>query len=1676
MKNLKKVLSFVLVLVLVLSVMPKNVAIAAQDPTVTEAQTSSSYEPWAHGYRFVDILNWTPETDDYSEELVAKVPLQERIGTFAATQANTDLSDESRLYVISSSNYRNTDTSNGPWNAGMAYDEFGYNLFKFWQYADMTGSGGRPTSEIDEETKAYIGSFEYGTIAIPQASATNAAHMNGVLSLAEYFTPRVPQITEEWLYQAEDGSFPYAQKLIDIMNYYGFDGYFINQEEDIPSAYVPMFRDMLKWMTEQGAYIQWYDSIGDGGSIAYQNRFNDYNDGWIWNEEDGRVSDSIFLNYWYRTDYLKNSKAHAEALGLDPYEVVYMGVEGGQWKFGTDIESKYNAVDENGKPYTSFAVWGSDWYQDQYDKADNNRYKTEYQWDVEERERMYFTSASENAGEYSVGEITRDDVGAGTINFQGFSKYVVEKSVISGSVFDSNFSTGHGMQYFRNGEVSRDMEWSNLNLQSILPTWQWWMQTEGESLTLEMDWDYGPEFTRHQGAFPYTQVGAYDGGNSIAVYGSLADTHRINLYKTELDVTSGTQIALTYHKTSASDASQIGIAVTFQADEGTETVVLPIEGSGAQTGWTTGTVDLSDYAGKVIAAIGVELSTAEAIDDYQINLGYLQVTDGSDHTPAAPTGVKLEKIFDTTGELQLCWNIADYSQVINYHIYAVYADGSRRFVGGAYAENYYIQNLEDRENITALEIRAVGIDGSESASTTVSLTNSGISNVKALSTGNQLVVTWDGGEAEVELAYWYSQKEAPAAKTGNGTVTFDIDVEDGEDYILTLTNASGFVNYFGDLADTVCAPYDGEPRMYETGIYDFTTPAQGDWQTLTMVVNGSERTYSRFGTGVMERIDVGSTGVSTVTITLEDIYGNVSTAKTFIFVEGLLADLDQPLTEAMFPDDALREAIEDVAGSTLRDVMDFTGAMDLSGRGISDLTGLSILTGVTELDLSGNDITALTAAMIPSTLTKLTLGDCDGLTSINLNNVTKLELVLGDLPALTDLSAVGFGAFDLNLTGCPELRNLYLNGSQLTTLDITANTKLRNFCIDHSQIGTLKAADAAAYTDAYYWVWTGAKLDLTDKTEAGKLASGMKAYFDSADLAEEIATEETVLAALGNWYSYTGNTRIADLGGAGVVTKIEYYNIYASIYGDAYSLRNATISISDDGENFTKVMDHTSDGYQNDNTIALPEGTKAHYVKIESNDGFYIRNVNVKGYAIAPTGFYYGGQQPAMEKDDMETLVVEDDGTTHQLKDILTAWYKSAHTIASGTHGEELMDADWIDMDYLTVQAVMPTGVKVVITDGEGNVYQYPTDGPVLGNIETEKLNVSAETVYTANEYDGEEGYRMFDGSTTSKWCGSESGNWLVFQLDEARVLGQWYTLHAGAEGAGMITAAFRLQVLNPDVMAEEEYLALDESGKRAVAGNADNWIDLSVVTGNTENEVTTEVDYDGLKNAQVYRFVVDEPAQPDGNSWGALRVYEMELYAYEGELGADINGLFQADNAGTYGVSFQKAGSELAATTVTVDHAYGEWTQTNTPASCEEPATYERTCENCGHLDTKTVENEHQWDAGVVTEPSCTEGGYTTYTCTVCGQTHIGQETEALGHDYDSVVVKPTKTEKGYTEHTCKRCGDTYRDNFTNPTGPVDPESPATGDTFSELWIPAMIIALMGAVAVLVVGKKRLF
>ncbi len=170
--------------------------------------------------------------------------------------------------------------------------------------------------------------------------------------------------------------------------------------------------------------------------------------------------------------------------------------------------------------------------------------------------------------------------------------------------------------------------------------------------------------------------------------------------------------------------------------------------------------------------------------------------------------------------------------------------------------------------------------------------------------------------------------------------------------------------------------------------------------------------------------------------------------------------------------------------------------------------------------------------------------------------------------------------------------------------------------------------------------------------------------------------------------------------------------------------------------------------------------------------------------------------------------------------------------------------------------------------------------------------------------------------------------------------------------------------------------------------------------------------------------------------------------------------------------------------------HQLGEWVEYIAP-TCEGDGVDAKFCSLC----EKAVEFRrganaigHDHDS-VVTDPTCTEKGYTTHTCH-CGDTYVDSYVNALGHDavqhsakdatctesgwsaYDTcnrcdytsyveipakghdhktVVTTPTCTEKGYTTHTC-HCGDTYVDSYVNALGHAKVQHSAKAPTCTEV------------------------
>ena len=98
-------------------------------------------------------------------------------------------------------------------------------------------------------------------------------------------------------------------------------------------------------------------------------------------------------------------------------------------------------------------------------------------------------------------------------------------------------------------------------------------------------------------------------------------------------------------------------------------------------------------------------------------------------------------------------------------------------------------------------------------------------------------------------------------------------------------------------------------------------------------------------------------------------------------------------------------------------------------------------------------------------------------------------------------------------------------------------------------------------------------------------------------------------------------------------------------------------------------------------------------------------------------------------------------------------------------------------------------------------------------------------------------------------------------------------------------------------------------------------------------------------------------------------------------------------------------------------------------------------------------IGHEHRYEA-VVMAPTCTEQGYTTYTCR-CGESYTADYVDALGHAWGDwiVIQEPTTTEDGVEEHTCTRCGRSEQRSIAKLENPFNDVAP--GSFFYEpvMW-----------------------
>ena len=150
-----------------------------------------------------------------------------------------------------------------------------------------------------------------------------------------------------------------------------------------------------------------------------------------------------------------------------------------------------------------------------------------------------------------------------------------------------------------------------------------------------------------------------------------------------------------------------------------------------------------------------------------MNIGELKVTDGENHTPDAPAGLKIREAYDSKGWCSPgIWR--NYDNIDQYNVYANLSDGRRICMGGIYDNVYYVKNTFGTDIVT-MEVTAVGKDGTESAPATIEFAyNENVSNIQVEETldGNNCLLTRKPGYLDVS----WENPNVDYASPGDGTV------------------------------------------------------------------------------------------------------------------------------------------------------------------------------------------------------------------------------------------------------------------------------------------------------------------------------------------------------------------------------------------------------------------------------------------------------------------------------------------------------------------------------------------------------------------------------------------------------------------------------------------------------------------------------------------------------------------------------------------------------------------------------------------------------------------------------------------------------------------------------------------------------------------------------------------
>ena len=631
------------------------------------AGTQLPGQPYASYWFPSTILDWDPATDPDAPFNRGSVPLSPRMSvSYLNVNPHAHL-NEGRVQALVAF----APTSFNPSQGAPTSDYYALN---YWQYIDTLVFWG--------------GSAGEGLILAPNPTVIDAGHRNGVPVLGNVYLPPTAfggQI--QWVrdfVQRDGATFPVADKMIEAAEYYGFDGWFINQETAGGNAQLATdMRDMLEYFHAHSSLkIVWYDSMTQTGAISYQNALTAQNQMFF---QDGPtvVSDAMFLNFNWTAAGLQNSATLAGSLGRSAYDL-NAGIDVESNGYNTNVN--WNAVFPEGSPHvTSIGFYRPEWT---YNSSTS-------QSDFYTRDNKFWVGPNHDPSNTQT-----------TANWKGVANYIPANTPTETLPFYTNFNTGQGSLYAIDGQILATSEWNNLSVQDVLPTFRWIVYSEGTPLVPTLDWS-----------------DAYWGGTSLLISGTLDAGNDLLLYETQVQLTSATKLEIVYKSGQPVGPTHMLVGVAFADNPATFEFLNVGDSTGAD--WTSVQLDLSQDAGRILGAIALRVLAGATPEPYSMRIGRLALS--VDKTPPQPpTDVAVlsqNEMSADTATARIAWT-ASPSPVNSYNVLQRHADGNVSWLGGTPNTAYFVGNLvrDAGESTSTIEVEAVSPEFVRSTAATATMT------------------------------------------------------------------------------------------------------------------------------------------------------------------------------------------------------------------------------------------------------------------------------------------------------------------------------------------------------------------------------------------------------------------------------------------------------------------------------------------------------------------------------------------------------------------------------------------------------------------------------------------------------------------------------------------------------------------------------------------------------------------------------------------------------------------------------------------------------------------------------------------------------------------------------------------------------------------------------------------